>query len=343
MIKFCLPQYVLQGFCLAIAGLFVTGAAVTYPAPQKAIFTLPKEVPAPADNQLTPPRIQLGKMLFFDPRLSGSDVISCATCHNPSLDWADAAPLARGEGLQILPRATPSIINVGFNAFQMWDGRFTSLEEQAWTPMLAAAEMHGLQEAVVLAKLKGMPGYVNAFEKAYPGEGITRNTVAKALASFERTIVSGDAPFDEWVQGDESAVSLSAKRGFQLFTGKANCIACHQGSTFRDQGFHNIGLKGVTDPGRYAIVRIPILRGAFKTPTLRDVARTGPYMHNGAYQTLEQVIDHYDRGGDDKENLDPNMKPLGLTIEEKEDLVEFLKTLSGKQQAVTLPQLPQQQ
>jgi cytochrome c peroxidase len=222
----------------------------------------------------------------------------------------------------------------------MWDGRFTSLEEQAWGPMLASAEMHGSQ-GQILIKLKAMPGYVAAFDRAYPGEGITKETVAKAIASFERTIISNDSSFDRWGQGDESALSPSAKRGFAIFTGKANCVACHQGSNFTDQGFHNVGLKGNADPGRFAIVPIRIARGAFKTPTLRDVALTAPYMHNGGYRTLEEVIDHYDRGGDDKENLDPNLKPLGLTDQEKKDLVEFLKSLTGKQQSIILPRLPQ--
>jgi cytochrome c peroxidase len=133
----------------------------------------------------------------------------------------------------------------------------------------------------------------------------------------------------------------SAKRGFALFTGKANCTACHQGSNFTDQGFHNLGLKGNADLGRFAIVPIRVMRGAFKTPTLRDVALTAPYMHNGSYRTLEEVVDHYNRGGDDKENLDPNMKPLGLTDQERTDLVEFLKSLTGKQLTITLPRLPQ--
>jgi cytochrome c peroxidase len=306
----------------------------------KQSFRLPSEVPAPAGNLTTPDRGDLGKMLFFDPRLSGSSSMSCASCHNPSLGWSDGLRTAVGNGMLVLGRATPSIVNSGFNRFQMWDGRFSSLEEQAWGPMLASAEMHGSTDEI-LVRLRALPGYVDTFDKAYPGEGITKETVAKAIASFERTIVSRDSPFDRWIQGDETAVNASVKRGFVLFTGKANCAACHFGGNFTDQGFHNLGLEGSLDEGRYAKVPVKVLKGAFKTPTLRDVALTTPYMHSGVYRTLEEVVEHYDRGGDVKQNIDPNIKSLQLTDQEKKDLVEFLKSLTGKQPAITLPRLPQ--
>jgi cytochrome c peroxidase len=305
-----------------------------------ASFRLPPEVPAPDGNRPSADRIELGKMLFFDPRLSGSNWISCASCHNPSLAWSDGLPTGVGDGMRALGRKTPSIVNSGFTSLHMWDGRVKSLEEQVWGPMLGSAEMRGTAEQI-LGKLKTIAGYVAAFEQAYPGEGITKETVGKAIATFERTVVSRDSPFDRWAEGDESAITSSAKRGFALFAGKANCVACHQGSNFTDQGFHNIGLKGSADPGRFAIVPVRVSRGAFKTPTLRDVALTSPYMHNGSYRSLKEVVDHYDRGGDDKENLDPNMKPLKLTDQEKKDLVEFLKSLTGTQMTITLPKLPQ--
>jgi cytochrome c peroxidase len=327
-------------FLAAAAAFFALTAPLAVAQTEKSKFTLPAAVPSPPNNKPNPERIELGKMLFFDPRSSGSNRLSCENCHKAANQWTDGLPLAKGEGSRLLKRGTPSLINVGFSDFVMWDGRFKTLEDQVWSPMLNTDEMHGLQDEV-LAKLQALSGYVTAFDKAYPGEGISQSTVARAIASFERTLVSKDSPFDRWVQGDESALSLGAKRGFQIFTGKANCVACHQGGNFTDQGFHNIGLAGTTDPGRYAIVPVRILQGAFKTPTLRDVELTGPYMHNGAYRTLEQVIDHYDRGGDDKSHVDPNMKPLGLTAQEKEDLVEFLKSLTGKHESMTLPQLPQ--
>ncbi len=306
----------------------------------KKAFTFPKSVPAPADNKVTPARVQLGEMLFFDPRLSGSNWISCATCHNPALGWSDGLPTAIGNGMSVLKRSTPPIVNSAFNRLQMWDGRFSSLEEQALGPMQAPGEMNGSMDDI-LTKLKSMPGYVEAFEKAYPGEGVTKSTLAKAVASFERTVVSKDSPFDAWVHGNQKAVSVSAKRGYDLFVGKASCVACHAGPTFTDDGFHNIGLKDNGDEGRYAKVPIKVMKGAFKTPTLRDIALHPPYMHNGEYRTLEAVVDHYDRGGDDKANLDPNIKPLDLTDQEKKDLVQFLRTLSGTQIAITLPRLPQ--
>jgi cytochrome c peroxidase len=311
-----------------------------YALGDKRSFRLPAEIPAPPENALTPDRIALGKMLFFDPRLSGSNAISCATCHNPALGWSDGKSTATGDRMQVLDRATPPIVNLAFNNFFMWDGRFHSLEEQAWGPMTGPTEMHGSQR-LILGKLSTLPGYVAAFSKAYPGEGITPDTVAKSIASFERTIISKDSPFDRWIDGDESALSPSAKHGFELFTGKANCVVCHQGANFTDQGFHNIGLRGNTDPGRYAIVPIRILRGAFKTPTLRDVALSAPFMHNGEYPTLEEVVEHYDRGGEQKDNLDPNIKPLNLSEQDKRDLVEFLNSLTGTQPDFVLPRLPQ--
>jgi cytochrome c peroxidase len=305
----------------------------------KRAFQFPKIIPTPANNHITSARVELGKMLFFDPRLSGSNWISCATCHNPAMGWSDGLPTAIGNGMTTLKRATPTIVNTVFNELQMWDGRFHSLEEQAVGPMQAPGEMNSTMDDI-LSKLKSMPGYVQAFHQAYPGEGVTKDTVAKAVASFERTIISQGAPFDAWVHGKNTAISASAQRGFDLFTGKANCVACHSGPNFTDEGFHNIGLNG-DDIGRFAKLPIKISKGAFKTPTLRDIALTAPYMHNGAYRTLEEVIDHYDRGGDNKDNLDPSIHALGLTPEDKRDLVQFLKTLSGKQLAITVPRLPQ--
>ncbi len=302
-------------------------------------YLRPTEVPAPEDNKVTKERVELGKMLFFDPRLSESNWISCGTCHNPVLGWSDGLPTAIGHGQKVLGRSTPTIINTAYQPLQMWDGRFRSLEQQAVGPIAADGEMHQNLDELV-KELQVFTGYQKAFDAAYPGEGITKETLAKALASFERTIVSTDAPFDHWVKGSKEAISEEALRGFKLFEGKANCSKCHSGFNFTDNGFHNIGIEGSSDAGRYAIRKVKILIGAFKTPTLRDIALTGPYMHNGAYKTLEEVIDHYNRGGDDKENLDPNLKPLNLNKREKADLAEFLKSLTGEQLNITFPRLP---
>ncbi|MEQ6343077.1 MAG: c-type cytochrome [Gammaproteobacteria bacterium] len=302
----------------------------------------PDIAPAPADNQLTPDRAELGKILFFDPRLSGSNWISCATCHNPALGWSDGLPTAIGVGMKTLHRATPTILNAVYNKIQMWDGRAPSLEEQATGPIVSPDEMNENLDDLV-KELSTIPGYKELFERSYPGEGINKQTISKAIASFERTVVSTESPFDKWRKGDKKAVNESVKRGFTLFEGKANCAACHQGFNFVDNGFHNIGLKKISDAedeGRFAHKKVKVLKGAFKTPTLRDIALTAPYMHSGVYKTLEEVVDHYNRGGENLENPDPNLKPLNLTDQEKSDLVAFLKSLTGKHMAMTVPQLP---
>jgi cytochrome c peroxidase len=322
-----------------MVGLVVMLGIQLHAGDQRQAFRIPERAPEPADNRTKPERKELGKMLFFDPRLSGSNWMSCASCHNPALGWSDGLPMAIGDEMKTLKRRTPTLLNTGFNTVHMWDGRFKSLEEQAWGPILSEGEMHAT-EAGTLAKLRAIPEYLKAFERAYPGEGITKLTVAKAIANYERTLTSRDSAFDRWAEGDEGAISADAKRGFKLFVGKANCAACHQGPNFTDQGFHNIGVKGAEDEGRFAKVPIKISRGAFKTPTLRDIALRAPYMHNGAYRTLEEVVDHYDRGGDEKGNLDPNMKPLRLSKNEKKCLVEFMKSVTGKPQATTVPNLP---
>ena len=299
-------------------------------------------VPAPADNQPNAERIELGRALFFDPRLSAKGVMSCATCHNPSLGWTDGRPTAVGHDMKILSRATPTIVYAAFNPLQMWDGRKVCLEAQALGPFESADEQN-LSLSDLEARVNSIPGYISMFERAYPGEAVTRDTIAKAIASFERTVVSDGAAFDRWRAGDANAISASAKRGFELFNGKANCALCHQGFNFTDNGFHNIGLKetGEADLGRFAHRPIKALKGAFKTPTLRDIALTSPYMHNGAYSTLEEVVDHYARGGDVRDNLSPNMQPLDLNAAEKADLVEFMRALTSAPQVVTVPNLPQ--
>lgn len=331
---------------LALATVCTLGSTATLgaepikpSAEDTAKFLRPMTIPQPADNLLTPERVELGRSLFFDPRLSGSNFISCATCHNPALGWSDAQPTAIGHGMGTLSRSTPTIINTAYQKFQFWDGRAKTLEEQALGPIMAKGEMAQSMDEL-LKELNGIPAYLAMFEAAYPGKGITQETLAKAIASFERTIVSSDSAFDRWLKGVDTAMNEPAKRGFQVFKGKANCTACHDGFNFTDDGFHNIGLKDNVDDGRFSLKPIKVMKGAFKTPTLRDVALTAPYMHNGQYQRLEQVIDHYDRGGDPKDNLDPNMKPLHLTPQEKADLLAFLKALTGDALAVTVPQLP---
>ncbi len=302
----------------------------------------PAAVPYPPDNAPTESRVDLGRDLFFDPRLSGSAMMSCATCHNPSLGWTDGQATAVGEGAKHLARKTPTIVNTAYIPLQMWDGRLKTLEDQALVPIKATGIMNLPLDKMVV-NLKAIPGYAPLFEQAYPNEGISAATVSKAIASYERTIVSTTSPFDRWRMGDSHAISDSAKRGFETFNGKARCALCHQGFNFTDNGFHNIGVSSLgakEDDGRFPHRKLAVLKGAFKTPTLRDVELSGPYMHNGMYKTLEDVVDHYDRGGDAKANLSPNIQPLGLTPQEKRDLVAFMKSLTGEPMVVVVPHLP---
>jgi cytochrome c peroxidase len=319
--------------CLMLCGVAIAASADPWLRPEAA--------PAPAENMPNQARIKLGEFLFFDPRLSRKGSMSCASCHNPALGWSDGLKTAVGFDMHTLPRATPTIINASFNPIQMWDGRKGTLEEQALGPIQAEGEMN-LPLPELLSRLKAIPGYAAFFEEAYPGMGITEVTVARAIASYERTVLSTESPFDRWRKGDEKAVNDSVKRGFELFTGKANCAICHMGYNFTDNGFHNIGLRdtGAEDVGRFAQRPLKSMRGAFKTPTLRDISLTAPYMRNGAYTTLIEVVDHYDRGGDDKENLDINMVPLGLSGTEKADLEAFMESLTGAPREVRVPVLP---
>jgi cytochrome c peroxidase len=333
-LRVSLPQVLLLVFLAA-------GAAVSAVATETDPWLRPDAAPAPPENIPNDARIQLGEMLFWDPRLSKKGSMSCASCHNPALGWSDGLPTAVGFDMQILGRATPTILNTAFNTIQMWDGRKANLEDQALGPIAAGGEMN-LPLPEMVTQLQGIPGYAPAFEKAYPGQGISEVTVARAIASFERTVLSTEAPFDRWRKGDHKALSAPAKRGFDLFTGKANCAACHQGFNFTDNGFHNIGVKdpAAPDVGRFAQRKVKAMQGAFKTPTLRDIALTAPYMRNGMYTTLGEVVEHYNRGGDVKENLDINMVPLNLTKEECADIVAFMESLTGAPRVVNVPMLP---
>lgn len=302
-------------------------------------FQRAAKTPVPKTNPITSEKIALGKTLFFDPRLSGSGALSCASCHNPGLAWSDAMPKGLGHMGGRLGRHTPTILNVAFGEPYFWDGRATTLEDQAKGPLVSAAEMN-MPAKDAVERLESIPGYVQMFSGAFPGQSITIDTIAAAIATFERTVVSGTAPFDRWVGGDDEAISGSAKRGFLLFNGKANCAVCHMGWRFSDDGFHDIGLPGA-DPGRAQISPgIVQMQQAFKTPTLRNVNQLAPYMHDGSVATLAAVIDHYDNGFVRRPSLDTQMQPLGLSADEKSDLLAFLDTLTSADEAVTVPVLP---
>jgi cytochrome c peroxidase len=300
----------------------------------------PTEIPFPKSNPYSDAKAKLGKMLFFDPILSGSNVRSCATCHNPGLSWGDGRGLALGEGQKPLTLRSPTLLNVAWVPKLGWDGHFRNLEAVAMGPIAGATNMN-LPEAEMISRLNAISGYVDAFRTAFGEGGVTRKNIELALATYERTIVSPEAPFDRWIAGDEKAISDGAKRGFDLFNGKANCAACHSGWAFTDSSFHDIGTATKDDTGRGKLFPTSVkLQHAFKTPTLRDVARRGPYMHDGSVASLDAVIDLYNRGGIDRPSRSEDIHPLNLTKDEKADLIAFLHTLNSAPQPYPLPVLP---
>ncbi len=278
-------------------------------------YQRPESIPFPPDDPYSEAKEQLGRMLFFDPILSGTRNVSCASCHNPGLSWADGRKLAAGVGQMELH--TPTLIDVAWVPVLGWDGKYRSLESVAFGPLLAPLNMNNT-EPEIISRLTGIPGYVQAFDQAFPGAAteakITRPHIEQAIATFERTIQAAHAPFDRWIAGDETAISESAKRGFVLFNGKASCADCHQGPSFTDFSFHDIGIAGEDDIGRGRLFPTGLkLQHAFKVPTLRDVARRAPYMHDGSLPTLEAVIDEYNTGGIDRPSRSSLIHPLGLT------------------------------
>ena len=302
------------------------------------------EIKHPEDNPPTPEKISLGKQLYFDPRLSGDNTISCASCHDPEKGWSNNDQFATGIGGQRGGRSAPTIVNSVYNKFHFWDGRAGSLEEQALGPIQNPIEMN-MKMDVCVEKLNKISGYREQFQEVF-GTEVTEEGIAKAIAAYERTIVSGAAPYDRYKAGQKDAMSDAAVRGMELFFGKAFCSACHVGPNFTDNAFHNVGIgmdKKEPDPGRYAETKLGGDRGAFKTPTLREVARTGPYMHDGSLKTLEDVVEHYNKGGIPNPQLDENVFELNLTEQEKKDLVVFLKEgLSGENYPLhTPPELPE--
>lgn len=332
---------------LAFALLAATSAqaqSVPAAAPADKVWSL-GVLPVLADNPATPAKIELGKALFFDPRLSANGTISCATCHNPALGWSDGLKTGVGINGTVLGRATPTIVNVAYNTQFMWDGRKKSLEDQALGPMKTPEEMK-TDLGAAIHMLGSIDAYRVLFDKAFPGEAIGEDTIAKAIAAFERTVVSKDSRFDRWVSGDTRALTAQEWRGYQVFKDPArgNCATCHAGPNFTDNGFHNIGVAqaaGKPDLGRFQLRALASMKGAFKTPTLRDIALTAPYFRDGSAATLMDVVEHYDRGGDDRSNLSKEIRPLNLRTEEKEDLVAFMLALTGRPTSVALPQLPQ--
>jgi cytochrome c peroxidase len=330
--------------------LLLLTAALALPhvlADEAYVPTIPaglKPLPIPANNPLTAAKIELGKQLYFDKRLSRDDTVSCASCHDPAKGWSNAERFATGVRGQKGGRSAPTIINSAYQRLQFWDGRADELEGQALGPIQNPIEMDlTLDEAV--EKLNKIPGYREQFQKVF-GTDVTSEGIALAIASFERTVLSGDAPYDRFKGGDKQALSEAAQRGMAIFFGKGHCSACHQGANFTDGAFHNVGVgmdAEKPDLGREAVSKQLGDRGSFKTPTLREIARTAPYMHDGSLPTLEAVVDHYAKGGIANPQLDEEIYELKLSPQEKADLVAFLKEgLSSEHYPdITPPALPE--
>lgn len=318
------------------APLLPIGKAVQIKAP----LGLPP-VPIPADNPPTAETIALGRRLYYDPILSIDNTVSCATCHAPQFGFADPKSVSEGVAKKTGTRNSPSVLNSAYSKLQFWDGRAASLEKQAEGPVQNPVEMANTL-ATVEARLNADPSYREAFAKAWGTKPITYEMVEKSIASFERTVVSGNSPFDRWKYGhDEKAVDESVKRGFVVFTSikKGNCASCHtvdaKYALFEDNQFHNVGIGfdmgQFTDTGLFAVTHNEADKGKFKTPCLRNIAQTAPYMSDGSLKDLKQVIDFYIGAGNSNPNLDKQIHVLDfLSGQERADLQAFLNSLTGE-------------
>ncbi len=319
------------------------GTPVTIPTP----LGLPP-VPIPADNPPTAETIALGRRLFYDMRLSGDETLSCAGCHNPQLDFTDGRRVAQGVHKQQGSRNTPTILDAAYNLTQFWDGRASSLEDQSGGPIANPIEMAQTHDACV-AKLNREASYRRDFAAAFGPGPATIQKAEMAMASFERTLISGNSPFDRYqFGGDKTAMSAAAIRGLAIFADKqrGNCSACHtiekDYALFTDGKYHNLGAGmnadgELTDLGRYTQTKNDADRGAFRTPTLRNVAKTAPYMHDGSKKTLKEVVDFYVGGGNSNPQLDKEIKELKLSGQERADLVAFLEALTCERPKNAVP------
>lgn len=301
-------------------------------------------IPVPSENPSTPAKVELGTMLFFDPRLSVDRSMSCATCHDPRKGYSDGRPRSIGFGGKELRRHSPTVINIAYNPIHFWDGRAPSMEEQAQEPILASGEMNMKPDEVV-RRLNNIAEYKKRFQEIF-GEGPSLANVGKAIAAFERTIVTGDSAFDRYMKGDKRALTDPEKKGLILFIGKAACSQCHNGPNFTDNQFYKLGIPQAgplkEDQGRFEVTQDEKDRGTFKTPTLRNISTTPPYMHNGALRTLEEVIDFYNKGGGSLPGKSPKIVKLNLTREEKKALAAFLNALTGELPAIEKPPFPEE-
>ena len=334
-----MPRLVLsRGFWAAALVVVAVGTAAWRLWPQRP--PLLSDPPHPPGNPSSPARVALGRMLFFDPVLSGNQRMACATCHDPAHGFRDPRGFSIGSDGRPRPRRTPSVANLAFTRALFADGRAGSLEEQALEPMLTKAEMGGNVEEIK-ARLSANAGYRELFERAFPGEPIDLPLIIQAIAAYERTLVVNDTPYDRWARGDATALSAAARRGWTLFNGKGICAECHPAPLFGSDDLDPIGtpdrdaagrLVRGSDPGLARLTGSQDDFGAFRAPALRTAVATGPYMHNGAFATLEDVVDFYDKGGAVGLGLsvprqDAAVRKLHLTAAERRDLVEFLRAL----------------
>lgn len=338
-------MYFLRYFAVFIGTAILSGPAM---AADKVVVDIehlkkqyqhPETIPFPKDRPYSLQVATLGKMLFFDPRLSGAQNMSCATCHNPSFGYEVPVATAVGAANTPLGRHAPTALNLAWTEKLFWDGRADSLEEQAKGPITASVEMNSKIEDV-LVRLSNITEYKSWFERLFPGDGVSEKSMLQAIATFERTLVSNKAPFDRWVDGDETAISAVAKQGFVLFNGKAKCADCHTGWNFTDNKFHDIGLT-TNDIGRAALEPDnKQAKYAFKTPGLRNLTYRAPFMHNGSVENLSAVVAHYIEGGKNRPSKSEKMHSLDLSDKEAIQLVAFLEALTAEKTNTPIPVLP---
>ena len=309
------------------------------PGPYELTFPLGLDAESaiiPEDNPVTEEKLKLGKRLFFETSISVDHSISCASCHVPENGFADPSQFSSGVGGKKGGRQSPPAFNRIFTLRQFWDGRAATLEEQALGPVQNPIEMAMPDMETVVKRLESDPEYVALFKAAFPPEGgVTAEHIANSIATFERSILAGNSPFDRFQAGDKSAMSEAAQRGYEIFKdeNRGNCETCHVGFNFSDENYYNLGVAmdaKKPDLGRYAIQKLEGYQGAFKTPTLRQITQTGPYMHDGSQKTLEEVVDFYNKGGHANKWLNSKVKKLNLSKQDQKDLVEFLKALTGE-------------
>ena len=327
---------VLVGLFFLVSTPMVYGATsqVSY-RPEMPLGLDDEAFKVPADNPITKEKVELGRLLFFDKRLSANNTIACASCHIPALAFTDGQPVSTGINSQQGGRSAPTAINRGFSTAQFWDGRAATLEDQSIGPFANLIEHGFASHDELIKKINSIKGYKKIFSNVYGESKLTKENVGRAIAAFQRTLISGNSPFDRFdYDGDQKAISESAKRGKNLFFDKARCNLCHMGTNFSDEKFHNIGIgwddSDTLDLGRYRVSKNEKDLGAFKTPTLREITKTAPYMHDGRFATLEDVIKHYNKGGVKNPFLDNQVIPLNLSDLEIKDLLSMLRSLEGE-------------